>query len=184
MKKLLFTIFTLLSVLFGQAQKWTTTTGKAIIYSHTIAEDIRAENTTVSGVINSTAGDVLISVPVQGFVFEKALMQEHFNNDRFMDSKKFPRILFKGKITDLGLVNFAKDGTYEVPVQGEITIKNVSKPISEKAHVTIQGQFVKVHLFFTVKDIESYGVGKPMGSKKNNVANDIEVTYTAAYEKS
>ena len=36
---------------------------------------------------------------------------------------------------------------------------------------------------FVVKDTGSYGVGKPMGKKKNNVADDIQVTYSAVYEK-
>jgi len=34
-----------------------------------------------------------------------------------------------------------------------------------------------------VKEIGSYGVGKPMGKKKNNVADHIQVTYSAVYEK-
>lgn len=184
MKKTAIVILLITSGFLLQAQRLTTNTGKAIIYSHTVAEDIRAENTTVSGIIDPAGGDLLVSVPVQGFVFEKSLMQEHFNGDRFMDSRKFPRIIWKGKIADQSAVNFLKPGTYEVPVQGELTIKGVSRPSVEKATVTVSASSVTVQLRFIVKDISGYGVGKPMGGKKNNVADDIEVTYAAVYEKS
>jgi hypothetical protein len=42
---------------------------------------------------------------------------------------------------------------------------------------------VTVSSKFTVKEIGSHGVEKPMGKKKNNVADDIQVTYTAVYKK-
>jgi len=163
--------------------KYITRTGQATIYSHTVAEDISADNNNVTGVINSESGDIAISVPVQSFQFEKALMQEHFNQPNFMDSKQYSKISLKGKITNLSAVNFSKDGTYEADVTGDLTIRGTTKPITEKAHITISGGRVSVHCKFTVKDIGSYGVGKPMGKKKNNVADDIEVTYTASYEK-
>lgn len=163
--------------------KYITRTGQATIYSHTVAEDISATNNTVTGVINSESGDIAISVPIQSFQFEKALMQEHFNQPNFMDSKQYPKISLKGKITNLSTVNFSKDGTYEADVTGDLTIRGTTKSITEKAHITVKDGKVSVHCKFVVKDIGSYGVGKPMGKKKNNVADDIEVTYTAAYDK-
>jgi len=184
MKKAIILFFLIGTGYLLQAQRLTTSTGKATIYSHTVAEDIHAENNTVSGLLDTQGGDLLVAVPVQGFTFEKSLMQEHFNGERFMDSRKFPRIIWKGRISDPAAVNFSKNGTYTVPVQGDLTIKGVTKSITEKATVTVEGSSVSVKIRFTVKDIGSYGVGKPMGSKKNNVADDIEVTYEAIYEKS
>lgn len=184
MKKFFLSASAIMIVFFVNAQtKWITQTGKAVIYSHTSVEDISAENTTVNGLINTENGDVVISVPVQGFVFATSLMQEHFNNDRFMDSKKYPRIILKGKITDPKQLDLTKDGSYEVEVTGEINIKGVAKPISEKAHLMIKSGIVSVHAKFVVKDITSFGVGKPMGSKKDNVADNIEVEYIGTYEK-
>ncbi len=185
MKKVILSlVFAAMSAMVISAQsKYITRTGKATIYSHTVAEDISADNNNVTGVINSESGDIAISVPVQSFQFEKALMQEHFNQPNFMDSKQYPKISLKGKITNLSAVNFPKDGTYEADVTGDLTIRGTTKPITEKAHITVRDGRVSVHCKFVVKDIGSYGVGKPMGKKKNNVADDIEVTYTAAYEK-
>lgn len=180
---LLFTFGALSAIAVSAQTKFVTRTGKATIYSHTLAEDISADNNNVTGVVNTESGDIAISVPVQSFQFEKALMQEHFNNSNFMDSKKYPKIVLKGNITNLSAINFSKDGTYEADVTGELTIRGTTKPITEKAHITIKGGNVSVHCKFVVKDIGGFGVGKPMGKKKNNVADNIEVTYTAAYEK-
>jgi len=163
--------------------RYVTSSGQAVIYSHTAAEDISAKNNTVSGVINSSTGDIAISLPVQSFQFEKALMQEHFNNGNFMDSKQFPRITLKGKITNLAAVNFSKNGKYEAVVSGDLTIKGTTKPISEKATIEVNNGNISVASKFVVKEIGSYGVGKPKGKMKNNVADDIEVTYTATYGK-
>lgn len=184
MKKLLFTVtlLGLANIAIMAQSKWIARSGQATIFSHTIAEDISAANNNVTGLINSSTGDVSISVPVQGFQFEKAMMQEHFNQPNFMDSKQFPKILLKGKISNLSAINFTKDGTYDAVVTGDLTIRGVTKPVTEKAHVTIKNGEVSVHCKFLVKDIGSYGVGKPSGKKKDNVANDIEVNYTAKYE--
>lgn len=185
MKKVILSLaVTVISTFAVSAQtKYVTRTGQATIYSHTVAEDITAANNTVTGVINSETGDVAISVPVQSFQFEKALMQEHFNQPNFMDSKKYPKISLKGKVSNLPEINFSQNGTYEAVVTGDLTIKGNTKPVTEKAHITVNNGKISVHCKFVVKDIGSYGVGKPKGSKKNNVADDIEVTYTAIYEK-
>ncbi len=185
MKKVIFsTAFVAITVLGVTAQtRYLTRTGQATIFSHTTAEDITAVNNTVTGVINDSLGEIAISLPVQSFQFEKALMQEHFNSSNFLDSKQFPRIALKGKITNLPAIDFTKNGKYEATITGDLTIKGTTKPITEKALIEVNNGGVTVNSKFIVKDIGSYGVGKPKGSKKNNVADDIEVTYTAMYEK-
>jgi len=40
-----------------------------------------------------------------GFKFDKALMQEHFN-ENYMESTKYPKASFKGIITDPSKFNF------------------------------------------------------------------------------
>ncbi len=180
-KTVLFVVAALFAVTTTQAQKLITRTGHAKIYSHTVAEDIEANNYSVSGTIDKTTGDVVISIPVQSFEFEKAAMKKHFNNKNFMRSKRYPKITFKGKITNLSAVNFTKDGTYKATVTGDLTIRKVTKKITETASITIKEGKVSVDMKFTVKGIGSYGVGKPSGKMKNNVADDIEVTYKATY---
>src|SRR5258708_34855800 len=110
-------------------------------------------------------------------------MEEHFNNSNFMDSKQFPRIILKGKITNVSAIDFSKNGKYEAVLAGDLTISGTTKPITEKATVEINNGKVTVVSKFLLKDIDAYGAVKPKGNKKNNVAHDIAVTYTAAYDK-
>ncbi|OIR01336.1 protein YceI [mine drainage metagenome] len=185
MKKIILSLVIAVIAVFNVAAqaKYVTRTGQAIIYSHTVAEDITATNNTVTGIISVSTGEVAISVPVQSFQFAKALMQEHFNSSNFLDSKQFPRITLKGKITNFSAIDLSKNKKYEVSVEGELTIKGTTKPVTENATLEIENGKANVSTKFIVKDIGSYGVGKPKGSKKNNVADDITVTYTALYEK-
>lgn len=134
MKKLMLSlVFASVLILSAGAQdKYVSRTGQATIFSHTPAEDITAVNNTVTGVINTATGEVAISVPVQSFQFEKSTMQEHFNSSGFMDSKQFPRLTLKGKITNLIAVDLSKNGKYEAVVTGDLTIKGTTKTVTEK----------------------------------------------------
>lgn len=172
----------LITVQLLAQEKMITRTGQATIFSHTAAEDITANNYEVTGVINLSSGDIGISLPVQSFRFEKTLMQEHFNSSQFMNSKQYPVIILKGVIDNFSNTSLSKNGKYEVTVTGNLTIKGTTKPISEKAIIEVNNGKAIVSTNFMVKDIGSYGVGKPKGSKKNNVADDIQITYKATYE--
>ena len=55
-------------------------TGHISFFSHTAVEDITADNYKVVSTINTASGEVVFSVPMQAFEFEKWLMQRHFNN--------------------------------------------------------------------------------------------------------
>ncbi len=182
MKKisLLFTIAFMSITLFAQ-KSYITKNGYAKLFSHTVAEDISAENFKVISKINAETGDFIVSVPVQSFTFEKALMQKHFNQPNFMDSKQFPKIKFKGKF-DVSKIDFEKDGEYPVTVSGNLTIRAVTKPISEKGTITVKNGKVSAGSVFIVKNIFQYGVGKPTKkSKKENISEDIKITFKADY---
>ena len=92
-------------------------------FSHTAVVDITANNYKVVSTLDPTTGEVVYSVPMQSFEFEKALMQKHFNSKDFLNTKKYPKAKFTGKITNLEAVDFEKDGTYEVMVTGNLNIR-------------------------------------------------------------
>jgi hypothetical protein len=50
-------------------------------FSTTPAEDIEANNYSATSTLNTSNGSVAFSVPMQGFEFEKRLMQRHFNQE-------------------------------------------------------------------------------------------------------
>ncbi len=185
MKKisLIFTVLFMSMSLFAQ-KTYITKNAYAKLFSHTAAENISAENFKVISKINAETGDLIVSVPVQSFTFEKALMQKHFNQANFMDSKQFPKIKFKGKF-DVSKVNFNKDGKYPVNVSGNLTIRAVTKPHSAEGTIIVKDGKISANSVFIVKNIFQYGVGKPTKkSKKQNIAEDIKITFKADYESS
>jgi polyisoprenoid-binding protein YceI len=177
----------LLIVLFAfsatQAQKKKAKNGKSTLFSHTSAEDIRAESNSVTSSLNAVTGKMVFVIPVQSYKFKRRLMQKHFNQPRFMDSKKHPKIKFVGKITNLREVNFVKDGKYNVTVEGKMTIRGVTKPQTAKGVFTVENGVIKGYSKFVVKGIGAYGVGKPKNkSKKNSIADNIECQVWVTYK--
>jgi hypothetical protein len=88
-----------------------TKNGHVDFFSSTPLENIKADNDKVTSVINITTGDIEFSILNMAFQFKKALMQEHFN-ENYMESSKYPKSTFKGKLVNLDQVNFDVDGTY------------------------------------------------------------------------
>jgi hypothetical protein len=65
----------------AHAQKAYTKNGEINFSSKAPMEKIEAVNKSVTSILDTKTGEVQFSVLMQGFEFEKALMQEHFNED-------------------------------------------------------------------------------------------------------
>ncbi len=164
-------MFVLLSVTFqAEAQKLITRTATANFYSKAKLEDISAANKQVTMLINTATQAVAVKVPIRSFEFEKALMEEHFN-ENYLESEKFPEATFSGKISESTPVDWKKDGTYEVNVEGKLTLHGVSKSITEKATLTIKGETISVSCKFQVK-LADYGI---KNDKLENIAEQIDI---------
>lgn len=167
---------------FGQAAgKFVSTKTHVMFFSTTTAENIEANNTATVSTINTETGDVVFSLPMQSFEFEKSLMQKHFNQDKFLDTKAHPKAKLTAKITNLSDVNFAKGGTYNAIVEGELTIKGKTQKIKEKGTVTVKGNIIEVNSVFNVT-LADYGVAFEDGKPSTNIAKTVEVTIKAEYE--
>jgi polyisoprenoid-binding protein YceI len=149
-------------------------------FSSTPAEDISANNYKSVGAIDPASGAVVFSVPMQAFEFENATMQKHFNSVKFLDTKANPKAKLKATITNLGDVSFDKDGTYEVNVKGDLTIKGKTNPIDEKATITVKGGAVSVSTEFNLV-LADYGIEFVKGKPSKNIAKDIKINFNAEY---
>ncbi len=149
-------------------------------YSHTSIEDIEANNYKSVGTINTQSGEIVFSVPMQSFEFEKAKMQQHYNSPKFLDTKKFPKAKLKGKITNFGDMNFKKDGEYNVQIEGELSIHGQSKQINENAIISVKGNSIKLNstLNLTLAD---FGIAFKDGKPSTNIAKVIKTTVVAEY---
>ena len=149
-------------------------------FSTTPAENIEANNTASVSTINIETGDVVFSVPMQSFEFEKAMMQKHFNSDKFLDTQTNPKAKLKARITNLSEVDFSKDGTYEADVEGELTIKGVTKPVHEKGTITVKGGKIETQSKFNIT-LSDYGINFVKGKPSSNIAKTVEITVQAEY---
>ena len=180
MKKILSLITALAFLHAATAQVWYTKNGFVSFYSHTSVEDIKAENAEVVSFLDTSKGEFRFQLLVKGFQFKKAAMQEHFNTPDYMDSDKFPKSEFKGKIADIKAVNFKKDGTYNVTVSGNLTMHGVTKAITEKGTITINAGKVSMNAVFKVKRAD-YAISAPSFAAAK-IAEVIEVTVKCDYE--
>ncbi len=123
---------------FAQA-KYFTKTGK-IDFDATAAkspEDIKAVNKSATMVLDTKTGDMQFLVLMKGFEFSRALMQEHFN-ENYVESTKFPKAEFKGKIVANETVKYTVDGAYKVKVKGKLTMHGVTKDTESDGVITVK----------------------------------------------
>ena len=173
MKRLLLLSFLLTAVLAANAQKYMTKNGYIGFFSHTPMEDIKGDNNQVVGVLDISTGEIVFQALIKSFHFDRALMEEHFN-ENYMESDKIPKSMFKGKITNLASVDFSKNGTYNVTVEGDLTIHNVTNKISVKGTVEVISGGINANSNFNIIP-EDYMINIP-GVVREKINKSIEVT--------
>ena len=162
------------------AQKQVSTKTHFKFFSTTPAENIEANNYAAVSVLDTKSGELVFSVPMQSFEFEKALMQEHFNSKKFLNTKENPKAKLVAKITNFEKVSFEKDGSYPIEVDGELTINGVTNPIKEKATIVIKSGKINLISKFNIT-LADYKVAFKSGKPSTNIAKTVEVTVEAAY---
>ena len=160
------------------AQKKTTTSATVAFDASTAIDALpKAETKTVIAVVDTKTGTVAFEAPVKNFAFSNPMIQDHFNGEKWMNSTTFPKFTFKGKIADLSKVDFNKDGTYQVIVNGDLTIRDVTKPITAPATIVVKAGTLSATSDFTIK-LSDYGItGVPIDAGK--VAKEPKITVTA-----
>jgi polyisoprenoid-binding protein YceI len=143
-------------------------------------ENIKADNNQVMSVLNVATGELQFSLLVKSFHFEKALMEEHFN-ENYLESNKFPKSTFKGTITDIGKVNFLKDGNYPVNVSGDLTIHGVTNKATTKGSINIKdGKITGISVFIVA--LADYKIEIPK-LVESNISKTIEITVNCFYDQ-
>jgi hypothetical protein len=119
MKKL---AFITLSFLIGNslfAQKAITRSGEIKFEASMPAlEEVAATNKTVSSILDLSNGDFVALALVKAFKFKAPLMEEHFN-ENYIESTKFPKATFKGKILNFDAKKLTAKKT-EYDLEGDL----------------------------------------------------------------
>lgn len=163
-----------------EAQKYITKTGKIRFFSDAPLEKVEAVNNQVNAVLDVASGDMVFKVLIKSFVFEKALMQEHFN-ENYMESDKFPTSTFTGKVTNISGMDFSKDAKYSAEVEGTLTIHGVSRPVKTQGTLESKSGKIEGKSVFTV-NVKDYDIKIPSAVVKN-IAETIEITVDVVLEK-
>lgn len=171
----------LLISFYVNAQDYITRNGNISFYSHTPLEDINAENNEVASTLNSSTGAFEFKAAIKSFHFRKTAMEQHFGDEDYMDAAKYPKASFSGKITNLSSVDFSKDGNYKVTVEGNLTIKDVTKPLTTEGTITIKNGTVTTQAKFDVNRKEFHVIGQSFVQQK--IEDVIHVSVNCQYEK-
>jgi polyisoprenoid-binding protein YceI len=162
------------------AQKYFTKNGNISFFSATSMENIKADNNQVMSVLDAQTGDLQFSVLIKSFHFKKALMEEHFN-ENYMESDKYQKATFKGMITEIGKVNFNKDGTFPVTVIGDLFMHGVTQKITTAGNITIAGGKITGTSVFKLT-LSDYNISIPK-VVQNNISKTIEITVNCLYDQ-
>jgi len=181
MKKIIFlSFFAALAVLSNAQNVQMTKTGKISFYSRAKAiEKVEADNNEVSSMLNTQTGQFVFAVLIKGFHFSSALMEEHFN-ENYLESNKFPKSTFNGKISDLSAINFTKDGVYAITVDGDMTMHGVTKKVSTPGSITVKAGKIAAFSKFNVK-LKDYNITVP-SLVADKISEEIDVTVDCKYE--
>ncbi len=140
------------------AQKKTTTSAVINFDATTTLDPLaKAENKTAIASLDIKTGKVAFEAVIKNFTFSNPMIQEHFNQEKWMNSDKFSTAVFKGSITNLSAIDFGKDGNYTANVEGDLTLHGVTKPVKTTAAVVVKDGAINTTSAFTIK-LEDYEV--------------------------
>jgi polyisoprenoid-binding protein YceI len=176
MKTGLTAVLLLAITLTAQAQIATSHDVAFSFFSKAPIEDISAESEEGVSALDTESKSIYFKVAIRTFEFEKSLMQEHFN-ENYLESHKYPFAEFKGKIKDD--VKLSTDGTYQVTVQGDLTIHNVTKNYTVKGKLKVTGGKIAANATFPVQ-LADHKIKIPRILIKN-IAEVVQVTVSANY---
>lgn len=162
-------------VFSASVEKHMTRSGKIEIFSETPMFTIEATNHKVGSIINTKTGDVVASTLVRSFKFREALVEEHFN-ENYMESAKYPKATFKGRISNNSDVNYDKDGIYNIFIEGKLSIHGTTNPIKEKGTITIKDGKISAKTDFMVS-LKGYGI-KVEKAYTDAIKDEIELKVT------
>ncbi len=128
--------------------RYATEEGHMWFQSNAPLELIEARSNAVRGILDADKNTFAFSVTMRTFDgFNSPLQREHFN-ENYMESKRFPRAVFSGKIIEK--IDLTQDGTYDVRAKGKLTVHGIEQERIIKGTLTVAGDEIKLVSEFTV----------------------------------
>lgn len=177
MKKTILSLMIATLSMMAFAQKKTSTSAIVAFDASTAIDDLpKAENKTAIAAIDPAKNTVQFEASIKNFAFSNPKIQEHFNQESWLNSDKFPKATFSGVIKNPSAVNFKKDGTYNVTVEGDLTIKGKTNKVTAPVIIVVVGTTLKTTAAFNIK-LADFGVeGQPITAGKVSAEPKISVS--------
>lgn len=178
-KNIQITVLFLLVTAFSFAQqRYITRDGHISFFSEAPLENIEAHNHQVISLLDIEKGEVVASMFIKAFEFDKSLMQEHFN-ENYLESDKFPKATFQGVFKAEHPIDVTNNGTYQVETDGKLTLHGVTKSVKVAGTLEVKDNTVLVKAKFKIA-IRDYNIDVPSIVVKN-IAEIVEVTLDLKY---
>ncbi len=163
--------FFFLAAATGQ-EKYATKTGEiAFEASVPSFEEVKAENSNVSAVLDVVSGNFAALALMKGFRFKVALMEEHFN-ENYIESSKYPKATFKGTIQDFSLSDLSGESKYLI--KGTMSLHGVDKNLEVPAIISIKNGAVYINTQFVLRP-EEFDIKIP-SIVSNKIADEVNVS--------
>ena len=172
-------LFLFVGIINVSAQKYMTKTGSLKFEASVESfEEIAAENKNTSAILDAATGEIAVLTLMKGFRFKIALMEEHFN-ENYIESDKFPKATFKGKVEDFDAAKLSSTPkTFKI--SGDLTLHGKTKKITTTARILKSGEKITVTGNFEVKpedfDIEIPKLVSKKVADKVNTSFNLQLT--------
>lgn len=154
------------------SQKMMTRTGEIKFEASMPAlEEIAATNKTVSCIFDESNGDFVALALVKAFKFKAPLMEEHFN-ENYIESSKFPKATFKGKILNFEANKLSSTKSI-YDLEGDLTMHGITKKVKTKISLAVNAGKVTSIANFIVKPTD-YGIEIP-SIVKDKIAENVKL---------
>ena len=178
--KTMFLFVGLLCSTYSFSQKMITRSGEIKFEASVPAfEEVAAKNNTASCIFDKSTGEIAVLALVKAFRFKVPLMEEHFN-ENYIESDKFPKATFKGKVTNYEATKLLS-GKATFDVEGDFTLHGVTKKVKIKITFVQSGEKLVATSTFKVKSLD-YNIKIP-SVVKSKIAESAEIDLKFDLEK-
>lgn len=134
-------------------------------------EEVKATNKLSGCVLNTKTGEIVGLLMMKNFKFKSALMEEHFN-ENYMESDKYPKGVFKGKIENFNSEKLSSN-TQDFTINGTMEIHGKSKEVSITAKISKKENSIFLSSNFNL-NTDDFGIELPV-LVRSKVAKKVNV---------
>jgi hypothetical protein len=149
MKNLTLYLFLLITLGMHAQNKKTTKSGEITFEASVPSfEEVKATNKDVTCILNVDTGEIAALALMKGFHFKVALMEEHFN-ENYIESTKYPKGIFKGKIVNFNVTDLS-ESPKKFTINGTLEVHGKQKEISSIAYIKNNAGKIEIQNTFSV----------------------------------